>query len=336
MLIAGIILYAISFTAMGFCSQLWQFYVLGILKGMGAAFSAFVVVSILINNWFVKSHGLITSVIFAFSGVAGALLSPVLSNVIANFGWRNGYFLCGAIVLLFSFPAFFYPFSLTPQGCNRTAYGAGLLQESKEKSMAAVSKQHRSLKLALVLFFFCAVNFIGAYLQIFSSFTLSIGFDYTIAGLVVSAGMVGNIFSKFAFGILADRIGTYKTNCLIGLINMAGALLLLCNGGNAFLLLLGSFLFGFVLSNVTVGVVLLIGDVFDKEEYDSIYPIFSFISNIFFAFSGMIVGFVYDTCYSYTPALLAALFLMVLNLAAIALLAMFSKKESELILEQAS
>ena len=49
-----------------------------------------------------------TSIMMCCSGAAGAVLSPVISKVIIDFGWRNGYRAVAAIVLFLCLPIMLY------------------------------------------------------------------------------------------------------------------------------------------------------------------------------------------------------------------------------------
>ncbi len=51
------------------------------------------------NSWFVRKRGLATGILSASFGLGGAILPPVLSLGIQNFGWRTTALLCGLVVL---------------------------------------------------------------------------------------------------------------------------------------------------------------------------------------------------------------------------------------------
>ena len=70
------------------------FYILGAIRGMSTSLFSIVPITMIINGWFEKKHGLATSIAFGFSGLGGTLCSPVLSSVISSFNGlsiKSGY-----------------------------------------------------------------------------------------------------------------------------------------------------------------------------------------------------------------------------------------------------
>ena len=53
------------------------FYALGAIRGMSTAMFSIVPLTLVINGWFEKKHGLATSIVFGFSGLAGSILSLI-------------------------------------------------------------------------------------------------------------------------------------------------------------------------------------------------------------------------------------------------------------------
>lgn len=47
-------------------------------------------VTTLVNNWFVDKRGLATGLAFAGSGVSAAIMTPVLTTVVTDYGWAHG------------------------------------------------------------------------------------------------------------------------------------------------------------------------------------------------------------------------------------------------------
>ena len=69
---------------------------------MSTSLFSIVPITIIINGWFEKKHGLATSIAFGFSGLGGTICSPILSSIISSFNWQNGAY------LLKSHPHFYY------------------------------------------------------------------------------------------------------------------------------------------------------------------------------------------------------------------------------------
>lgn len=103
LLLCGAAAAVLSTVAMAFSRELWRFYLLGLLRGMGVGLFSTVPITIILTNWFHKSHGIATSITLSFSGLAGAVCSPLFTRCITVFGWENTYLVMAAAILLFTF-----------------------------------------------------------------------------------------------------------------------------------------------------------------------------------------------------------------------------------------
>ena len=88
--LAGTTVTAAATAAMCAAPNVWVLYFLSAARGMAGGILGTVLVTIVINGWFHTGSGLATSIAMACSGLTGAALSPVLSAVIQNAGWRSG------------------------------------------------------------------------------------------------------------------------------------------------------------------------------------------------------------------------------------------------------
>ena len=86
-------------------TKLWHFYTLAAIYGTVSMTLAGISVTTLINNWFVDKKGLAMGLAYSGSGVTAAVMTPILSGVVSDFGWRWGYRLlavCGFVLLFVS------------------------------------------------------------------------------------------------------------------------------------------------------------------------------------------------------------------------------------------
>ena len=106
LLTAAFLLQGLCLAGMGSLHSLSQFYFLGGIGGIASAFIFFIPVPMLITNWFSVKTGTVLGIATAFSGVGGAIFTPVGSYLIQSFGWRTAYWVLGlaglAIVLPFT------------------------------------------------------------------------------------------------------------------------------------------------------------------------------------------------------------------------------------------
>ena len=87
----GMVICCGAFYGYSLSTKLWHFYVLAAIYGTASMTLAGISLTTLINNWFVDKRGLATGLAFAGSGVSAAIMTPVLTTIVADFGWRWGY-----------------------------------------------------------------------------------------------------------------------------------------------------------------------------------------------------------------------------------------------------
>ena len=87
----SVIVAVASTAAMALGKNALTFYILGAVRGMSTSLFSIVPITIIINGWFEKKHGLATSIAFGFSGLGGTICSPILSSIISSLA--NGLFI---------------------------------------------------------------------------------------------------------------------------------------------------------------------------------------------------------------------------------------------------
>lgn len=296
---------------MSMSNELWQFHVLGFLRGVFSSFYGIVAISLLLNNWYHKNHGLVTSIVFSFTGVIGAVFSPVLAQIISNSGWRSGFVYQALFFALLSLPAILIPFKLRPEMEGRLPYGVSLEEDAPKAGISgksAVSAPSSKLAVAVITITVVAVlvTSLTGLGQHFNSIGLDYGFTPTISALMLSLCMLGNIISKLFIGVLSDRKNAVVASITMTSITTLGLILILA-GSNETIVLLGSFLFGAIYSFVTVGVPLLILYICGAKNFSKIFPMVHLMANVGAALAISIYGYSYDLTRSYNLALIVSI-----------------------------
>lgn len=316
----------ISTALMGVSNHLWQFYALSFLRGFSTGLFSIMTLTYIINFWFNEKNGLATSITLSFSGIIGALISPLLAKIIQVYGWHYAFFVQALILLGFSLPALLFPFQLDPRSEGLSAYG---YKEKKEifddLTEVKVSGNCRlNATLIAMLVFAVTMSFITSMAQHFPSFAQTIGLDVTIGASLLSMAMIGNILSKLAVGFLSDKLGAIVANFVLVLLTVVGVLLLLIFK-NPSLLLLGALLFGSSFGILAVATPLITRHIYGVKSYGKVYPIIGFASHFGGALAFSAIGFIYDFTKSYYPNLFLFLVLIVIGSLAI----LFAEKKSK-------
>lgn len=131
---ASVVLVALGIALCSLWTEVWQFYISGLIEGIGIVSLMFLAVPTLINRWFSRRTGFFIGLCMAMSGFGGALWSMVGGALIASVDWRYAYLVYAVLVLVLALPAtaFFirsYPrdLGLLPYGQQHTA--ADIAQE---------------------------------------------------------------------------------------------------------------------------------------------------------------------------------------------------------------
>lgn len=301
----SVIIAVVSTAAMALGKNAITFYVLGAIRGMSTSLFSIVPITMIINGWFEKKHGLATSIALGFSGLGGTLCSPVLSSVISSFNWQMGYLLKVVILLLLCLPAVLYPFSMNAKDEGLLPYG---YQEKQETTQNQATSSFHFMSISFISFFIFGMltSCITSVTQHLPGYGESLGFPLTSCAILLSSGMMGNIVSKLVIGSLSDHFGEMKATLMMITVNILGIVLLII-GRSMTLLIVGAFLFGSCYSLGAVAVPLLTKYFFKTENYAKAFPTISFASNVGAAISLSMVGYIYDFFGSYIYAFIIAL-----------------------------
>lgn len=309
LLTIGVLVGVISTAAMGLVKTIPLFYLLGAIRGLSTSLFAIVPLTMIINNWFVEKHGLATSIVLSFSGIMGSILSPVLSGIIASYGWQMGYYAKALIIFILCLPAVLYPFTLEPRKNNLLPYGYIEKEETKKSSTTTIKFNYASIAFICFFIFGLLCSCITSVTQHLPGYGESIGYTATTAAMLLSAGMIGNIVSKLVLGTLSDMIGALKATMTIIIVHIIGVVLLML-GMSPIFSIIGAFFFGSAYGLGAVGLPLLTKYFFGIETYSQVFPKISFASNFGAAISISMVGYIYDFFGSYIYAFIIVLLMI--------------------------
>ncbi|MFA6505161.1 MAG: MFS transporter [Treponemataceae bacterium] len=315
---AAILLAGGSTMLMSLGGNVGIFYVLGALRGIGCAFFALVVITFVIGNWFDEKHGFAVGLTLSFSGLSGALFSPIFSRLIFIIGWRYAYVAMGLAIILLAFPGAILldPF---PEMKGLFPYGKKDRETPSTPRMKAPGGK-TSLPAATflsVMTLAVLVSSITGIAQHFPGYAESVGKTAVLGAAMISAAMIGNIIFKLLIGVLSDRIGPINACSILVLVNLSSLTILSLTdpAGNYALTMAAAFLFGSIYAVGAVGSSLLTRRVFGVERYASTYPYVSMCMGIGSASSVSIIGFLYDFFRTYRVGIAFGIGFGIVNLA---------------------
>lgn len=332
LLAAGSLLSALSTAAMSLARSVWAFYLLGVLRGVGMTVFYLMPVTTLINNWFQKKHGLAVGIALSFSGLAGAVFSPLFSSMIESAGWRASFTAMAAIGFALTVPGIAFA-ALEPKEAGLPAYGAQdgapAAKQAAAAPAAAPSKKAFGPAIALLALMTLLHTSVTGIAQHFPGIAEWMGAASSVGAAMISAGMIGNIVSKLAIGALSDRIGPFRSSLVMIAANASAVAGLLLCGGRAVWALYGlAFLYGTVYSVGAVGISLLTRTLFGAENYASAYSLITVFMSIGSASALTLIGLVYDLTGGYAAAFVGALAIDAADIAILLFLMRMKKRQA--------
>ncbi|MDO4798331.1 MAG: MFS transporter [Coriobacteriales bacterium] len=309
-----------STAALSLCHSIVPMYVLCVVRGLAAGVVGMVFATTVLGNWFVAGLGLVTSIAFGCSGIAGAVFSPVMSGIIAAAGWRVGYMVMAALTVVLNLPAILFLPAVDPAVCGRKALGAAEGEASAAtagggKGTADTAGAISGVLFALVLAYAIICSGITALPQHFPGLAQSLGLGATGATML-SLCMIANTGGKVLLGVLVDRIGArlsilgYCVAVLVGVV-----LMLFVHGPVS--MLVAAVLYGLCYALATVGISMTARDVFGDANYTRVYPTFQLGGNFANAIFSSVIGFMYDFSGGYVLPLWVMLLMVVASAATI-------------------
>lgn len=277
-----VVLVGLSLIAMSFFNEVWQFYLSGITLGLGTAPLLYLAVPSLIDAWCKKKVGFFVGLCMAFTGIGGVIFNPIGTAFIQSGpeGWRMGYLVFGIVVLVVTLPFTLFIVRSDPADKGLAPYGAeepdavgAAASAAPAQGLPASKAMKTPAFFAIVIFcFLVTVNhtvyqFLPSYAQSFSGTFPEIA---ALTGVVASACMAGQAIGKVILGIVNDK--SNKAGLVFGFgSGIVGIALMWTLPTQAVVLLVGSFLFGFVYACSTVQTPLLTRTVFTSRDYTTIY-----------------------------------------------------------------
>ena len=283
---------------MAACQEVWQFYLVGVVLGVGVAPLIYLAVPTLINAWCVKRVGFFVGLCMAFTGIGGVIFNPIGTSIIQSSpeGWRQAYLAFGIIILVGTLPFTLFVVRGKPADKDLLPYGA-------DEGESAGADAGATTAVAEGISAFCGLITLNQTVyQFLSSYALSFSESLpqiaAASGVVASAAMGGQAIGKVFLGSVSDRSVRLGAVCGIA-VGAVGVLLMWGMPSVLALLLVGAFCFGVVYAMTTVETPLLVRSVFGSADYANIYSRVSMVGSLMSAVAAVFWSLVIDSAGGY-------------------------------------
>lgn len=293
----------------------WVFNLLGAFRGAGVGLTAMVPAATIVNNWFHEKNGLALSLMTAFSGIGGAVVSPIFAYLIEQIGWEKTFQIHGLMIFILCLPSLLYSYTLHPEAEGLRPYGSSEIPRTTAQSTEGIEKQIEIKDyLGYSFFAFIAIAFLQTFIvgmnQHLPSYGVAMGMSTQTAGYVLSAVMFGNISFKLFSGSLSDKFGEIIAMLVIIGLNILSLVLSLVwttPGG----LIISFWMFGSIFGTAVL-YILLSTRFFGVSAGSYAYSQAIFAANIAVALSNALIGYVYDFTGTYRSIFIFAIIIQVL------------------------
>ncbi len=283
----------------------WQLYLFyAVIMGIGTG-SYFVTVLSTVARWFVKKRSVMTGIAMAGGGTGGLITPPLIYWLISAQGWRNSYFISGAVVLVIIIVAAQF-LKRDPAKMGLMPYGGNHEVEGKKPDMG---DQGYSLKEAASTWQFwtaAAMLFCTGYCMIttlvhIAPHATDIGISAASAANIISITAAAHLTGGIVMGSIADRIGIRRV-FIMCFILMAAALLWVMTAREAWMLYLFAVALGIGGGGGTALMSPLVAELFGISSHGLILGVCAFSSTLGAAAGPFVAGHLFDVNGSYQLA----------------------------------
>lgn len=295
-------LVGIAFILMSMYTAIWQFYISGVLLGLGEISILWLALPTLLNRWFAKNSGMWLGICMAMTGVGGAIWNSVFTALNAGgTPYTTIYLIWGIAALATSLPFTIFCIRSRPEDVGVLPYGAG---EGAGDAAASIKPRGLSAAKAMkmpvfyILFFYAGfVNLLTIVAPQFPSYMRALGaagsvvYDVAVIGGIMSVVvMIAQAISKVAMGGFADR--NTRTAVLAAFVaGVVGILLVWFGVQVPGLLYTGAAIYGFFFASAVVLCPIVVKHIFGTREYAEIWSRISVFVNLMGAFGATIWAF---------------------------------------------
>lgn len=292
-------------------SNQWMFIIsFGLIIGTGLSFGGVMTTQSTVTFWFDKKKTLALSLALSSGGLTGIIIVPLITKMISNYGWKNGWMVSGIlsvcsllIVLLF--------IKNRPEDIGEIPDGKAAKVKGKiTKEIEKIMKTEREWSLNEVLRTKSLWLIIGN--NIAKTFTYSVclghavihlidkGHPTQVAAVSISILTFSTLFGKLGTGFLGDKYIDPKKLCMLSNLLMAVGVIFLLKADSITAIYLYAILVGIGFGLGYIATAIMISNFYGAKQFPNISGISFPISYVIGAIGPFLAGVLYDFTNTYT------------------------------------
>ncbi len=237
-ILVGAVLTAASYLLLAITDTLWHWFVFQAINAVFRQLMFFIPFQALVTRWFDRRRGIAVGILATGFSLGGFVVVPIMRLVIDAVAWDGSFIFAGIVVT-----AVFVPLSLLLVRDHPADVGAYVDGDDTPPTRAAGAGMMAGVTvrdairtplfwvvaLALMTFFYGMFGWMVHAVPFYESVGVSTGW----AAALVSIAAGGGIFSRLAFGYLADRIRSIEVASMVLAVFLGCSMLtLLISGGS--------------------------------------------------------------------------------------------------------
>lgn len=302
-LIAASIILGCGYIFSSFAQSIWTFSILQVLVGFGAA-SGFGPVLADISHWFERRRGMAVATAATGNYIAGAVWPSIIEGILSASGWRTAFLVVGVACIALMIPLALLLRAKAP--LSRTAGG------DQPKYQTAYSPRTLQIILAIAGVG-CCVAMAMPQVHIVA-YCVDLGFGVARGAEMLTLMLIGGIFSRLAFGLLADKIGGVRTLIVSSVMQCLSLALYIPFDGLASLYMV-SLIFGLSQGGIVPAYAIIVREYLPAKEAGKRIGLVVTATVVGMALGGWMSGWIYDLTGSYQAAFLNGIGWNLLNIA---------------------
>lgn len=299
---AGILLQTLAFTALGFMSSVWAWYILAIPLAAGTVILVNLLGPLLIQRWFSKRIGLVMGLMMMLTSLLGSVFQPTFTTLIENKGWQSAYIYFGIFALI-AMLLICLLLKNSPRDRGLVPYGESEFSTAKSAKLfepgVPAKKALKSPAFYSLLLFMIVLTGFASFQQHIATFGLGIGLDMNTIGNALSISMVGSAIGSVIIGIFSDKVGIVSTSIGVLVVGTISVILFLIGGSGIGYFIAATFLHGLATSSIGVVAPLLVKKYFGDLDFDKLFSSVMIGSPLASIVLMPAYGFLYDTFGNY-------------------------------------
>lgn len=318
----------LGFIGCAFATNLTEYYIIWCLIGITQPFALTLSIPLLLGNWFQKYLGTVMGIALGLSAIGGTIFNPIISSVITNWGWRNGWLVEGLITLIAILPFTIFVIRYEPTNGLKPY---GYIPDAKENTNSTssngltLSEALHTPMFYLITISMIVLQWVAGLVQHVSPYVVSIHQPLTVGATVVSGIMMGAAVGKITIGWFLDHVENKLVIAGYTIVGIVGwwMLWLIHIPG---VMIAAGFIAGLGQGIMLVSLPYFIRKQFGQKDYSNILSIISMFGNFAAAIAVSVDGKIFDITGSYNGPLFTQGILYIIGGIAVIMSIIFAAK----------